>query len=206
MTYGFKNDLVIPFKLTLNNLEDSQIEIKTKFLVCDDICIPQNDSFSLELKNGILNIKQAPNELLKWKSLIPARGPPVEIVFPNQNGALEIISDQIDEGSYFYPYMDGVIDYSVAQKITIENQTQEGSLALSMLDTFDGQISGVISSKNGFSEINETIKITPTVLESSLSDISLITALFFAFIGGLILNLMPCVLPVIALKLSLIHI
>ena len=42
MTYGFKNDLVIPFKLTLNNLEDSQIEIKTKFLVCDDICIPQN--------------------------------------------------------------------------------------------------------------------------------------------------------------------
>ena len=200
MTYGFKNDLVIPFKLTLNNLEDSQIEIKTKFLVCDDICIPQNDSFSLELKNGILNVKQAPNELLKWKSLIPARGPPVEIVFPNQNGALEIISDQIDEGSYFYPYMDGVIDYSVAQKITIKNQTQEGSLALSMLDTFDGQISGVISSKNGFSEINETIKITPTVLESSLSEISLITALLFAFIGGLILNLMPCVLPVIALK------
>ena len=200
MTYGFKNDLVIPFKLTLNNLEDSQIEIKTKFLVCDDICIPQNDSFSLELKNGILNIKQAPNELLKWKSLIPARGPPVEIVFPNQNGALEIISDLIDESSYFYPFMDGVIDYSVAQKITIKNQTQEGSLALSMLDTFDGQISGVISSKNGFSEINETIKITPTVLESSLSEISLITALLFAFIGGLILNLMPCVLPVIALK------
>ena len=85
MTYGFKNDLVIPFKLTLNNLEDSQIEIK-KILVCDDICIPQNDSFSLELKK-ILNIKQAPNELLKWKSLIPVRGPPVEIVFPNQNGA-----------------------------------------------------------------------------------------------------------------------
>ncbi len=200
MTYGFKNDLVIPFKLTLNNLEDSQIEIKTKFLVCDDICVPQNDSFSLELKNGILNIKQAPNELLRWKSIVPTRGPPVKIVFPNQNGGLELISDQIDESSYFYPYMDGVIDYSVAQKISIKNQTQENSLALSMLDTFDGQISGVISSKNGFSEINETIKITPTVLESSLSEISLITALLFAFIGGLILNLMPCVLPVIALK------
>ena len=93
-----------------------------------------------------------------------------------------------------------MIDYSAAQKITIKNQTQEGSLALSMLDTSDGQISGVISSKNGFSEINETIKIMPTVLESSLSEISLITALLFAFIGGLILNLMPRVLPVIALK------
>ena len=43
--------------------------------------------------------------------------------------------------------MDGVIDYSVAQKITIKNQTQEGSLALSMLDTFDGQISGVYPQK-----------------------------------------------------------
>ena len=29
---------------------------------------------------------------------------------------------------------------------------------------------------------------------------SLITILFFAFLGGLILNIMPCVLPVIALK------
>ena len=121
MTYGFKNDLVIPFKLTLSNLEDSQIEIKTKFLVCDDICVPQNDSFSLELKNGILNIKEAPNELLKWNSIVPTRGPPVKIVFPGQSGDLEIISDLIDESSYFYPYMDGVIDYSVAQKISIKN-------------------------------------------------------------------------------------
>ena len=137
---------------------------------------------------------------MKWKSIVPARGPPVKIVFPSQNGGLEIISDQIDESSYFYPYMDGVIDYSVSQKVSINNQTQENSLALSMLDTFDGQISGVISSQNGFSEINETINIAPAVLGSSLSEISLITALLFAFIGGLILNLMPCVLPVIALK------
>ena len=37
------------------------------------------------------------------------------------------------------------------------------------------------------------------------SSINLLTALMFAFIGGLILNLMPCVLPVIALKaLSLV--
>ena len=35
--------------------------------------------------------------------------------------------------------------------------------------------------------------------------ISLLTAIIFALIGGLILNLMPCVLPVIALKaLSLV--
>ena len=200
MTYGFKNDLVIPFKLILNNLEDSQIEIKTKFLVCDDICIPQNSTFSLELKNGILNVKQSPDEISKWKSLVPIRDPPVEIIFPNQDGGLEIISDRIDDSSYFYPYKDGAIDYSGTQKISIESQTKENSLVLSMLDTFEGQISGVISSQNGFSEINKTVQIVPPVLIGSTSEISLITALLFAFIGGLILNLMPCVLPVIALK------
>ena len=39
----------------------------------------------------------------------------------------------------------------------------------------------------------------------TITGISLLTAIIFAFLGGLILNLMPCVLPVIALKgLSLV--
>lgn len=37
--------------------------------------------------------------------------------------------------------------------------------------------------------------------KDSKKEFSLLTLLFFAFLGGLILNLMPCVLPVISLKL-----
>lgn len=42
--------------------------------------------------------------------------------------------------------------------------------------------------------------LTPTVLESSSSDMSFVTMILFAFLGGMVLNVMPCVLPVIGLK------
>jgi hypothetical protein len=155
MTYRFQNDLVIPFTFLLNNLEDSHIEIKTKFLVCADICIPQIDSFSLVLKNGILNIKPAPNELLKWKSLIPATGPPVHIVFPNQNRPLPLISHPLSAGSYFYPSLDRVIPYSLAQKITLKNQTPLRGLALSMLETGGGLLKWSYILKKRLSEIKK---------------------------------------------------
>ena len=35
---------------------------------------------------------------------------------------------------------------------------------------------------------------------SDSGDLSLLLALVFAFVGGLILNVMPCVLPILAMK------
>ena len=53
-----------------------------------------------------------------------------------------------------------------------------------------------------FFEKDEQVSLQKSVQQSG---ISLLTAIIFALIGGLILNLMPCVLPVIALKaLSLV--
>lgn len=45
------------------------------------------------------------------------------------------------------------------------------------------------------------IKNEPTAAASSVASHSLLSYLFLAFLGGLILNLMPCVLPVISIKL-----
>src|SRR5439155_777436 len=45
-----------------------------------------------------------------------------------------------------------------------------------------------------------TIESNPETAANSLSQ-SLWTMLLYAFLGGLILNIMPCVLPVIALKI-----
>ena len=49
---------------------------------------------------------------------------------------------------------------------------------------------------------NSDIYLVDTEIEKSTSNsISLIQAILFAFIGGLILNLMPCVFPIISLKI-----
>jgi thiol:disulfide interchange protein len=74
------------------------------------------------------------------------------------------------------------------QKITLN--IKDFSVATPALDNFYKDMTPV-----------EGKKKSPPLSVSSVNETSLIEYLFLAFLGGLILNLMPCVLPVISLKL-----
>lgn len=195
MTYGYENEVVFPFKLEIADLENKETDINIKFLVCDDICVPEEANLKLILKNKILNIEERPDELKKWTKLVPVRGPP-DLKASIQNNQIKISSDLIDRVSYFFPYDDQVTDFSAKQNFS------NSTLSFAALDSFNGKVNGIISTESGFFEIDEQVSLQKSVQQSG---ISLLTAIIFALIGGLILNLMPCVLPVIALKaLSLV--
>ena len=218
MTYGYENEVVFPFKLDITDLDDKETDINIKFLVCDDICVPEEANLKLILKNRILNVEERPDELKKWINLVPIRAPP-DLNVSLRGYETFINASNIDSESYFFPY-DEIIDFSVEQ-VYFEN-----TLSFEVLGNFEGRISGIISSNSGFFEVDQEVFIEgPLRKESEIgkeadiskdnnnqmnvslnsSSINLLTALMFAFIGGLILNLMPCVLPVIALKaLSLV--
>ena len=195
MTYGYENEVVFPFKLEIADLENKETDINIKFLVCDDICVPEEANLKLILKNKILNIEERPDELKKWTKLVPVRGPP-DLKASIQNNQIKISADLIDRVSYFFPYDDQVTDFSAKQNFS------DSTLSFAALDSFNGKVNGIISTESGFFEIDEQVSLQKSVQQSG---ISLLTAIIFALIGGLILNLMPCVLPVIALKaLSLV--
>ena len=195
MTYGYENEVVFPFKLEIADLENKEADINIKFLVCDDICVPEEANLKLILKNKILNIEERPDELKKWTKLVPVRGPP-DLKASIQNNQIKISADLIDRVSYFFPYDDQVTDFSAKQNFS------NSTLSFAALDSFNGKVNGIISTESGFFEIDEQASLQKSVQQSG---ISLLTAIIFALIGGLILNLMPCVLPVIALKaLSLV--
>ena len=211
MTYGYENEVVFPFKLDISDLDDKETDINIKFLVCDDICVPEEANLKLILKNRILNVEERPDELKRWINRVPIRGPP-DLNISLQNNKALITASNIDSDSYFFPY-DEIIDFSVEQ-IYLEN-----TLSFEVLDNFEGRISGIVSSNLGFFEVDQEVVIEGSIEEADISkdnnnqmnmslnssSINLLTALIFAFVGGLILNLMPCVLPVIALKaLSLV--
>ena len=211
MTYGYENEVIFPFKLDITDLDDKETDINIKFLVCDDICVPEEANLKLILKNRILNVEERPDELKRWINRVPIRGPP-DLNISLQNNKALITASNIDSDSYFFPY-DEIIDFSVEQ-IYLEN-----TLSFEVLDNFEGRISGIVSSNLGFFEVDQEVFIEGSIEEADISkdnnnqmnvslnssSINLLTALMFAFVGGLILNLMPCVLPVIALKaLSLV--
>ena len=224
MTYGYENEVVFPFNLEITDLKDNETDINIKFLVCDDICVPEEANLKLILKNKILNIEERPNELEKWRKLVPVRGPP-DLNASIKNNQIKISAELIGRNSYFFPYDDQIVDFSTKQ------DSLDSSLSFAPLDSFDGKVHGIISSQSGFFEVNEEvfveqpetnataedsnslIKDVSVLVEKQINEnqsfqqsgISLMTAIIFALIGGLILNLMPCVLPVIALKaLSLV--
>ena len=194
MTFGYVDEVVFPFQLELKNLNDQETEITTKFLVCDDICVPEEATLLLKLKNQILNIEERPKLLKKWQNQVPIRAPPDTVV--SSNGSLfKIESNLISNQSQFFPYDENTMDFSSTQ--IFEN----GGLSFQVFEDFNGLLEGVVATENGFYEI----KGASASLTNTETEITLLIAVLFALIGGLILNLMPCVLPVIALKaLSLV--
>ena len=194
MTFGYVDEVVFPFQLELENLNDQETEIITKFLVCDDICVPEEATLLLKLKNQILNIEERPNQLQKWRNLVPIRAPP-ETLVSSAGTSFTIESESITNQSQFFPFDENTMDFSAKQI------SKNGRLSFEVFEDFAGTLKGVVSTDSSFFEIEKA----GTVSVNSDVGISLLTAILFAFIGGLILNLMPCVLPVIALKaLSLV--
>ena len=195
MTFGYVDEVIFPFELNLKNLNDQATEITTKFLVCDDICVSEEATLLLSLKNGILNVDESPEELNKWLNRVPIRAPPEMVLSSNENNfSLEYAS--LDSNSYFFPVNDSVMDYSDEQIYS------NSKLTFGVFDDFNGSIKGVVNIGQNYYEVEQ---LSETVTADTITGISLLTAIIFAFLGGLILNLMPCVLPVIALKgLSLV--
>jgi suppressor for copper-sensitivity B len=65
----------------------------------------------------------------------------------------------------------------------------------------NGAAGGTGDTKSGGNETQSIASsIKTTVLQSTKSDMSFLNLMVFAFLGGIILNVMPCVLPVIGLK------
>ena len=195
MTFGYVDEVIFPFELNLKNLNDQATEITTKFLVCDDICVPEEAILLLSLKNGVLNIDEKPEELKKWLNRVPIRAPPEMVLSSNENNfSLEYPS--LNSNSYFFPFDDSVMDYSDEQNFS------NNKLSFEVFDDFNKSLRGVVKIGQNYYEVEQ---LSETVVADTVSGISLFTAIIFAFLGGLILNLMPCVLPVIALKgLSLV--
>ena len=195
MTFGYVDEVIFPFELDLRNLNDQATEITTKFLVCDDICVPEEATLLLSLKNGILNIDEKPEELKKWLNRVPIRAPPEMFLSSNGNNfTLEYAS--LDLNSYFFPFSDSVMDYSDEQNFS------NNELTFAVFDGLNESLKGVVNIGQNYYEVEQ---LSQTVAADTVTGISLLTAIIFAFIGGLILNLMPCVLPVVALKgLSLV--
>ena len=103
--------------------------------------------------------------------------------------------------AYFFPFRKDVIDYSVNQKL--KKNDEEVSLSLAFMENTDVSLikGGILKTNAGSQELRLLQRNFQSEVSLRPEFISLMTAILFSLIGGLLLNLMPCVFPVISLKI-----
>ena len=187
MTYGYEGDVVFPFQVFRSlDTELTEISLDFDFLICADICIPEKATLTLDLTSASSSdlldqaISALPTKLITTKSYVNADELKVTFRSPKEFSS-----------AYIFPRQSNLFAYTPNQAIAkIDENIYEITLPL-VQDEIES-FSGIISLDGQGFQFEEQI--------ASAGGMSLWQAIFFALIGGLILNLMPCVFPVISLK------
>ena len=191
MTYGYKDFVIFPFEYVKNFDGNADIKLDLDFLICDDVCIPEKAKIQTTLNEIKEDIK-----LVEWNNKVPSIKLPV--LSDVEKGFLELrfsFNDPI-KSIVFFIENENTVDHP-AEQILIKEENN-WLLKVPLLENINS-----INTVSGLISINENqnfIIDSGIEIQESNSSLSLIQAIIFAFIGGLILNLMPCVFPVISLK------
>ena len=205
MTFGYNDEVVLLTKLIAD--EDLQfpakIEAKVDWFTCKDICIPQEGSVDIEIKEGQSLPSIHSDEIRFYLDKVPTEF--------SHNYVVQRLDDKffiqtdIKEGLnfqnvYFYPKEYGLTNY-VEDQVYEKNQNSfvleiEASKADLQKDNFEGVIETFNGKEKSYFEISYPLK--NNIADKSQGLFLLIT---FAFIGGLILNIMPCVFPILSIKI-----
>ena len=205
-TFGYTDELKLLFKLSLPEQFDAinKLSVTSKWLVCADVCIPQEGKVNFILSKGSSNDFSTQNILINdVKSSIPI-AIKQEVSSRIEGGILTLNLSDFDSNlkdAYFFPFEKNIIDYSINQKL---DKTFDGiKLNISLLEKIKASrlSGGVLKTNVGNYEIELASNFINTESTFNPEFLSLSAAILFSLIGGLLLNLMPCVFPVISLKI-----
>jgi thiol:disulfide interchange protein len=202
ISFGYEDEAVLmarihpPANLTVG--DEIELAADVSWLACRDSCMPgfSNVTHSVKVVTTASEVAGQTKALFgKWRGRLPQKllmgnlsveGDRVLVHFP------QAFSKSV-KGAYFIPEKGDTIDYSSAQEVEVD----DSGLSLILPRKGDGKVSEM----NGLLVMDDSVAYTvqaSTASSKAMTGFGL--ALLFAFFGGMILNLMPCVLPVISLK------
>ena len=214
-TYGYENEVLLMQEITPpQKLDNSRANLSAEanWLVCEKICIPGSGTPQLELPVSTTS-QPANSELFaRYRHLLPQNWPESNVASGNwsrigRDLRLKITSETLAN----YPALDFFPlpgkDLVVGHP-TIESRNKNEVTFRIPIESSERNLSSIpglivfSQQPNGEDRAAWQISATPTLSAASTAPArGIFTFLFFGFLGGIILNLMPCVLPVISLKI-----
>jgi thiol:disulfide interchange protein len=217
--YGYANEVIFPIEvMPPSQLTETQVTLKARvdWLACEGPCIPGKGDFLIVLPVGEKQSTDPAGQKLIEKAIqnLPQPFPDITLKAwqSADNFQIHFISPRQEtiESIQFFPFDENLIVHSAQQqwsmnsdkKVTLSlvKNKRNGNVLVSRID-------GVIEIKFQNLENVQAFQISVPVQEdlpfsekSSESLMVILLMFFFSFLGGLILNLMPCVFPVLSIK------
>jgi len=213
-TYGYQDEVLLMQEITPPaRIDNSPVKLSADatWLVCEKICIPGNASLQLELPKSTTSASSNTEIFTRFRRLLPQNWPEPKVATANwtRTGSdLRLSVKSATLANYpradFYPLPEGEtvvghpkVESRSANEVVFRVPIESASKDLS-------SIQGLIVFGQSLDGLDRAAWQTPASTIASASTApsrGIFTFLFFGFLGGIILNLMPCVLPVISLKI-----
>ncbi len=181
------------------------IAVKADYLVCtEEICVPESQELTTELVVGDGAVEAATRARFDaWRKKLP-RPLGSEAMWQIAAGQFRLavpFPASADVGEvYFYPAATGAVDYAAPQAVARDGDRIVLSTKAAMTPA-TGAIEGVLAVGNGE---GVSLKAAPGLVAAVDNSGGGWSAGLLAFggalLGGLLLNIMPCVFPILSLK------
>jgi len=219
MNYGYEDKVLLPVQMTLPAgwAADLPIKLRADWLVCKDVCIPQSGEFTLNLPAGaVIDANRALFDAARARLPQPVAQANAKARVDGQ--ALVVEVEGLPEASRgqtlrFFPEIGGVIEPAAPVTQNWRGATWTASVPLStqrsespatlravlVAEPAAGMVVRVgVTGWPGTPTNAPAAAAAPAPLASNAAP--LLLTLGLALVGGMLLNLMPCVFPVLSLK------
>lgn len=224
MDFGYEGKVWILTTLTAPSdarLGDTvMLKAAVTWLVCKEVCIPEEATLTLPLKIGTPGAPNMPADFAAARARLPAPSPWASRYRLSKTLDLFIAAKPLatahPQAAAFFPFSEGRVKGPAPQLMGFARdglvlRLTPGKGLLKNGGTLEGLL--VLTSADGSAQALQ-IAADPGPVPTAVfpvderhdehhdneNDIGFTLALLLAFVGGLILNLMPCVLPILAMK------
>lgn len=224
VNFGFEDNVVLPVEISVpanaKPGETLTLSAKATWLVCEKICIPEEGAFTLDLPVAAAGQVDtaAQAQIDQAIAALPKPAGFIAKLTAKGDDKLALTLPGLPAGASdvrYFPILDTLIEHAAEQPV------ENGVLTLTRSTAFKVGTSatdGVLTFAEGGNKhaLALTAEVEPALLLAAAApaqppakvtlppppaeDLTIWLALAFAFAGGLILNLMPCVLPVLFIK------
>ena len=188
------------------------------YLVCADVCIPEDAALQLRLPVSANAAAADPEETALFSAAradLPSAAPGgVSVGIHDGRMVLALGKDWGATLSRitslaFFPYDEGGIEYAAPQTLETTTDSAELTMKIGSAPPSSGAVRGILVATEHNGDRTDTVPIEISAnfigtdggpAAAAAQAVGLPSLILLAILGGLILNLMPCVFPVLSIK------